>query len=218
MTSSVSGDQLRQQRQLDLMLALGELVAVEDPHTGETHYMATPALSNMVEGRCEVESQAPARPRHAKEAPPHGWRLRAAMVVLASGIVMAAAMPAAVSLAPKMGIHRMLDEGDGDAAPVTPSPFKRRVAVLDATRVRAPVKQVLSVSAWSRFTQVFSSGSGKHRAEHISSTRSNARFDTKRLRYSDWLSSQAGGLHGWRSARFERASEMAAWSQELTHS
>lgn len=175
MTSAVTRAEQQQQRQLDLMLALGEAVQVTDPETGEPHYVATDALLTMVEGRCAADS--PQRhPRHVKEAP-QGWRIRAAMMIIGAGLLMAAALPTAASVGGAPGVHRVIDDDDTGGS-ATEGSGQRITKTQDATTTRRAVPPSPRGGAGApkrgRVANLFASGQGKHRARHISNTYSKA--------------------------------------------
>lgn len=216
--TSVAKHQQLQQRQLALMLALGELVAVEDPQTGETHYMATQLLRDRVEGvRCDVEAPASRRPRHAKQAPPIGWRLRTTMLMIAGGVILVAAMPSAVSASGRVGVHRLIDEENEEDMRPLPVPATRRVAELDK-RVAAPVaKEAATASRRRRVVQVLTTGKGKHRAHDKSSKCSNVGWEIQRRYGSDGQLSQVETLSNASHWAPRRGQVDARRTRELTY-
>lgn len=115
MTSDADAQQQDHRRQIALMVYLGELVAVEDPVTGELYYMATQRLRDMAEGRrCDAGIGTCHRPRRTEEAPRSpSWRLRAALNLLAVGLALSAVLPTVVSTSSRAGVHRVVDDLTG---------------------------------------------------------------------------------------------------------
>lgn len=161
-------EQLIRQRELDLMLYLGEVVAVEDPESGEVHYMATQALLDKVEGRCVAVEMQP-RARHVKEAPKRGW-LRNTMLVMAVSVIVAVALPTVTTGRGKPGVHRVVDDGADEntsvsnSRPMTVSAI-RPDAVAGTTRVNAvPGVPVVHPGKRRPVRALFACGTGRHRA------------------------------------------------------
>jgi hypothetical protein len=214
--TSVDLAELRLRRKLDLMLALGELVAVEDPETGETYYMITQALVDMVEGRCAAGSPSSQRPRHAKEGLKGGLRIRGAMVMIASGIALSAALPAAVTLAAKPGIHRVIDDDDSDGHYLGGLSAGRSVARGVGTRSTPtdlpstsagrsrPVRVLLTSVAWG----------GSHNSNTISNW--GSRFTYGSLR--DGAPSQVGEVRRGPSRQWDHSRGVTPRVRELARS
>lgn len=145
--------------QLEVMLFLGEAVAVEDPVTGEVYYTATQKLQDMVDGRCTAEEPEPRRyAHHAKKAP--AWHFRSAMLVFATGVVIAATLPAVTSTGNRQTVQRVV--GDTDEQHVTSG---GRTGPTVARRFPAPAVRAALGDALRRPARVvFRRGNGRHRA------------------------------------------------------
>lgn len=172
-----SDDDRWAQQQIDMLLALGALVTLADPETGEIYCLPTEVLGDLAEGRIGAEEHISRRPRHRKEAQ-REWRVRAVMVVISVVVVASAALPAGVSLASKSGVIRVIDETDLDEfgtaqtnVPMVNVPVRARVTNLVIQADPAP-EQAGAPSAPRRGYLVrILSPSGRHRAAHNSNRR-----------------------------------------------
>lgn len=98
----------RRERQLALMLALGELVTVTDPVSGEVHYLATTALQDTLEGR-ESEPARSEHGRHGKTPVGYGRRSRTATALVALGLIGFTALPLASQCRKGIPAHMVED-------------------------------------------------------------------------------------------------------------
>lgn len=208
-------------RQIALMLTRGELIEIKDPENGESYYMPTRVLMDQADGLCGQLGTA-RKARHAKDSQPVGWRVRAAMVVISTGIVVAVTLPAMASVASRPAVHRLFDEPDEDEIGTVHStipmtvPAMSRVAVVRATTA-AP--QQAAAEKRSSIAQMFSPGSGRHRAPYSPGTRAKERKPYKG-RGDVWqqghVSQMSTGKHDLRWRMDNKHKETTGGSRALT--